>query len=165
MNSLIPLLKCVFSFILFICTYILTLKERIGIEKVHQLRISKEGIVTKQFNEAEFSVWRGRSPTTGSGIEPFQLLKDFPDIDPQLIRVNPLPEKRIQTLSSTFGKKELLQDVLNEFLNLPVTPFVSLVDPIILVEPVVQVLPVEDIIVDKVAVNIVPEGMSYNLVI
>lgn len=124
---------------------------------MHQLRISKEGIVTKQFNEAEFSVWRGRSPTTGSGIEPFQLLKDFPDIDPQLIRVNPLPDKRIQTLSSTFGK-ELLQDVLNEFLNLPVTPFVSLVDPIILVEPVGQVLPLEDIIVENATVYAVPEG-------
>lgn len=127
---------------------------------MHQLRISKEGILTKQFNEAEFSMWRGRSPTTGSSIEPFQLLKDFPDINPQLIRINPLTEKRIQTLSSTFGR-DSLQEVLNEYLNLPATPFVSLVDPIILVEPVyqgVEPLLVANIIADDHADDVVLEG-------
>lgn len=127
---------------------------------MHQLRISKEGILTKQFNEAEFSMWRGRSPTTGSSIEPFQLLKDFPDINPQLIRINPLTEKRIQTLSSTFGK-DSLQEVLNEYLNLPATPFVSLVDPIILVEPVyqgVEPLLVANNIADDHADDVVLEG-------
>ena len=72
---------------------------------MHQLRISKEGILTKQFNEAEFSMWRGRSPTTGSSIEPFQLLKDFPDINPQLIRINPLTRLSLRPLGRIRYKK------------------------------------------------------------
>lgn len=109
------------------------------------MKISKAGIKTKQFNEPDWSTWRGRSPTTGSTIEPFQLLKSCPDINPQLIVIKPLPEKRIQSLSSTFGN-DSLQEVLNEYLNLPSTPFVTLVEPIILLEQVIQELEVPNII-------------------
>jgi hypothetical protein len=82
-------------------------------------------------------------------------------LDPQLIIIKPLPEKRIQTLSSTFGK-DSLQEVLNEYLNLPSTPFVSLVAPILLEEPLHQEIPepniIGPIIVDQQLNEAIPEG-------
>lgn len=101
--------------------------SQICLQQVHQLKITQEGIYTKKFAEENFSDWRGRSPTEGSDIEPLQIMHDFPDFIPNVVNVSKPPESRLRTLSQTFGSRQKVDLVLDEFLLLPVTPFISLI--------------------------------------
>jgi hypothetical protein len=109
-------------------------KKQFKLHRVHQIKITREGIaypfsfsylfppplfllefglkfvgiLTKRFNEPNWSEWRGRSPTEGACIEPLKLLKSYPDFVPSVIPVPSFSETRLKTLSTTFGGREKL---------------------------------------------------------
>lgn len=94
---------------------------------LHQVQFTKEGAVTKEFNEDNWSSWRGRSPSTGASREPFRLLQTLPTGRPQIVEVPELSAARMLQLAPLFGGAERLTRVMAQYvtpaqLALPLLP-------------------------------------------
>ena len=61
------------------------------------------GIFTKEYDEQEWSEWRGRSPTQGSKIEPIQLLKEHSLFHPCFIKFENFNQQRIEKMAASFS--------------------------------------------------------------
>jgi len=94
------------------------------------LEFTKNGIRTKQFQEEEWSKWRGkiisiflknigRSPTDGSCIELLFILSAQPEGYPNPIILSPLSEEKCTKLKQSFGTVEKVKDIVDFFLKLP----------------------------------------------
>jgi len=98
--------------------------KKMLIKKCHQLKITKEGVYTKQCNEETFSTWRGRSESQGTNSEPFTPLLNHNYFEPKYIQTKMLTEERLKRLSSSFSDG-MVEKMLNEYLEWTV-PFASL---------------------------------------
>jgi len=98
--------------------------KKMLIKKCHQLKITKEGVYTKQCNEETFSTWRGRSESQGTNSEPFTPLLNHNYFEPKYIQTKMLTEERLKRLSSSFSDGKV-EKMLNKYLEWTV-PFTSL---------------------------------------
>lgn len=102
-------------------------KTLLTINKVHQIKITAQGIYTKLFNEEQFSTWRGRAQSTGQDKEPFFLLHSFPIESPEILKSTAPSAEKKASLISSFGSLEIVDRVFSEFLALPNVQFQHLI--------------------------------------
>jgi hypothetical protein len=119
------LLQPVFDFATCLNTMIdKNVTKKMMIKKCHQLKVTKEGVYTKQYNEETFSTWRGRSESEGTNLEPFSPLMNHDHFEPNYIQTKMFTEERLKRLSSSFSEGTV-EKILNDYLEWTI-PFTSI---------------------------------------
>lgn len=94
-----------------------TTTSRLRITELHQVEFTKSGLRTKRFEEERWSLWRGRDSLNGSDVEPLFILNSMPADIPTHIDIPRPSETRIASLGKTFGSKEKVNAVLDQYYN------------------------------------------------
>jgi hypothetical protein len=89
-----------------------------AVTKCHQIKVDKLGIFTKEFDDDQWSEWRGRSPSQGSGIEPIQLIKKEATayhVNPPYIKFENFSDPRMQKMAASFTSMNVLTDTIKQY--------------------------------------------------
>jgi hypothetical protein len=76
------------------------------------------GIFTKEYDEEQWSQWRGRSPSQGCSIEPIHLIKEenrHKVFHPSFIKFNNFTEERIKKMSPSFSDPIILTETIKKY--------------------------------------------------